>query len=67
MKGCLDFKNTMTESLYKGIMKNLNLSGKDWEDMAKLLNGHPMVKLMNRYPNEEVAAKAKTFTKEILN
>ena len=60
--GC---NETLTESLYTAVKKKLNLSGKDWENMVKLMNKHPVIKQITRYPIRKDVGEDKAFAREV--
>ncbi len=51
------------ESFYAAIKKILKLSGREWEDMVKLMNNHPLIKQMAGHPYEEYSVNAALFIK----
>jgi flavodoxin len=56
-KGCFDCQGVLTESLHKAVQKKLNLSDEQWAETVKQMTGRP---------NEEDAANAKAWSKEVL-
>jgi len=56
-KGCFDCQGALTESLHEAVKKKRNLSDQDWSAIVKQMTGRP---------NEEDAAKAKAFAREVL-
>jgi flavodoxin I len=56
-KGCFDCQGFLAESMHEMVQKKLNLTDEQWADMVKQMTGRP---------NEEDAAKAKAFAKEVL-
>ena len=56
-KGCFDCQGALTESLHQAVQKKLNLSDEQWAETVKQMTGRP---------NEEDAANAKAWSKEVL-
>jgi len=52
------------EPFYTAIKKSLKLSGKDWENMVKLMNNHPLIKQMAGHPYEKYVGDTEGFIKE---
>jgi flavodoxin len=56
-KGCFDCQGALTESLHEKVKESQNLTDEQWSDMVKQMTGRP---------NDEDAANAKVFAKEVL-
>lgn len=61
---CIGRQENLTESLYEAVKNKLNLSGKDWVDMAELMSKHPLVNQMTGHSNGQYVAEVKTFARE---
>ncbi len=56
-KGCFDCQGVLAEALHEPVKKAQNFSDEQWQGMVEQMTGHP---------NDEDAAKAKEFAKNIL-
>jgi len=56
-KGCFDCQGALTESLHEMVKKRQNLTDEQWAGMVKQMTGRP---------NEDDAANAREFAKEML-
>jgi hypothetical protein len=50
--------------LYEEVKKTLKLSGKEWEEMVKLMNNHPLVKQMCGHPHEGYVSETRILARE---
>ncbi len=56
-KGCFNCQGALAESMHAAVQKKRNFSDEQWKDIVKQMTGHP---------NEEDAANAKAFSREVL-
>ncbi len=56
-KGCFNCQGALIETLYDFIKNELNLSEEEWEEWISQMEGHP---------NEDDAANAKAFARDVL-
>ena len=56
-KGCFDCQGFLAEAMHAPVQEKIGMSDEDWAGMVKQMTGRP---------NEEDAAKAKSFAKEVL-
>jgi flavodoxin I len=56
-QGCFDCQGALTESLHEMVRKRQNLSEEQWKKMVEQMTGRP---------NNEDAAKAKAFARQVL-